>query len=88
MYNKTIVKEGDDKMAEIKSCYSKLLGKMAENRMSQKDLAAALEMSEVSLYYRLRDIRPFTQDDICRIKKMFDLTPDEISEIFFTKHLN
>lgn len=70
-------------MAEIKSCYNPLLGEMARRRMRKKDLAAELGLSEVSLYHRLRGTRPFTQDDISKIKHIFSLSPSEVNDIFF-----
>lgn len=71
-------------MSEIKECYYPLLGKIAQNGMTQEDYANKLGISRTSLYHRLRGKRTFTVDNIKKTVNIFDLSPDEMMSIFFT----
>ena len=64
----------------------KLVGIMYEHGDKQKDLADALGLSLSRLNAKLNETEgaQFTQHEIYVIKVRYDLTPEQLEEIFFT----
>ena len=50
---------------------------------TQSDLAEALEISLSTFNYKLNGKSEFTRDEIQKIKERYNLTAEEIDEIFF-----
>lgn len=55
------------------------------NGESQKDLANVLELSPTTVSYKINESkgREFTQSEIRKIKEHYDLSAEDINEIFF-----
>ena len=51
---------------------------------TQRTLAEALEMAELTLSKKLNEKNEFTQSEIKAIKNRYNLTPDEVDAIFLT----
>ena len=49
---------------------------------TQRTLAEALEMAELTLSKKLNEKNEFTQSEIKAIKNRYNLTPDEVDAIF------
>ena len=60
----------------------KLRGKLVEHRMTKKNTAVQLGLSERSVNRRMTNRKPFTQSEISKLKKLLNLTNDEVAEIF------
>ena len=63
--------------------YSKLLGKMKENGMSQDELAKSIGRNIATLNGKLNNRGCFTQRDIAAICDVLDIAPHDIPEYFF-----
>lgn len=50
---------------------------------TQRTLAEALEMAELTLSKKLNEKNEFTQSEIKAIKKRYNLKPEEVDAIFF-----
>lgn len=64
---------------------NKLRGKMAENRLTQKKLAGKMGLSERSVNRMLTKRKPFNNNEILQLKKILNLTNEEILEIFINE---
>lgn len=62
--------------------YEKIKGKMKEREISQKEMAAAIGISECSLNLKLQGKREFTISEISKISKSLDILGD-IENYFF-----
>ena len=63
----------------------KLLGKMAESGVTQRDLARHLNISENTMTSRLRGDSEFRADEIASICILLGITdPKEMNDIFLT----
>lgn len=62
--------------------YSKLKGRIKEKLDVQYKLAEALNISEVALANKLKNISAFSQKDIINIIRILDIEPNEISNYF------
>ena len=51
---------------------------------TQRTLAEALEIAELTLSKKLNEKNEFTQSEIKAIKNRYNLTPDEVDAIFLT----
>lgn len=60
----------------------KLRGKIVENGYTQRQLAAAIGVSNRTFTSRMHR-KIFGSDEIEKIAKLFSLTPKEVLEIFF-----
>ena len=64
--------------------YSKLKGRIRECFLTQSDFAQRLEISDTSLSNKLNNKTYFDQDEIQKSIMIFNLTPLETFEYFFT----
>ncbi len=64
--------------------YSKLIGRMAELKISQDTLAKRMGIGRSTLFNKLRSNTEFTQDEINACVKILNLKQAEIPEYFFT----
>ena len=65
--------------------YSKLLGIMRENAVTQGDLARKIGISEVSLNKKLRNKSQFKQEEMESILSAFGMTKHDVATIFFNQ---
>lgn len=77
-----IQKERSENMSQIINM-RKLKAAMAINGEKQYDLAKAIGLTVTQLSSRMRGKVEFSHHTIYEIVKHYDLTPDEIAEIFF-----
>lgn len=62
---------------------------MALHSETVKDLADLIGLSASSVYRKLEGtLGEFTQSEIAKIKDHYQLTPDEVDDIFFTKNVS
>ena len=64
--------------------YSKLKGRIKECFSTQSEFAQKIGISDTSLSYKLNNKSPFDQDEIEETIRLFDLTPKETLDYFFT----
>jgi len=64
--------------------YSKLKGRIKECFPTQSDFAQKLGISDTSLSYKLNNKTAFDQDEIQDSINIFNLTPKETMDYFFT----
>ena len=64
--------------------YSKLKGRIKECFSTQSEFAQKLGISDTSLSYKLNNKTVFDQDEIEECINIFDLTPKETMDYFFT----
>ena len=65
--------------------FSKLLGRMKENSMTQADLANGIGISGSTLNAKLKNKYPFTADEIENICAVLDISNEDIGIYFFCK---
>lgn len=65
--------------------YSKLLGRMREKGVTQKDLAKITHHNLATINQRLSGKSNFTQADMATIANYFNLSADEIQSFFFCR---
>jgi len=68
--------------------YSKLKGKIKECFATQSDFAQKLGISDTSLSYKLNNKTVFDQDQIQNAIEIFNLTPQETIDYFFTTEVD
>lgn len=71
-------------MSEVIFNYSKLRGKIKEVFGTQDSFAEHLGIGRVSLSQRLNNILEFSQEEIYNSCDLLNVSPEEISEYFFT----
>ena len=64
--------------------YSKLKGRIKECFSTQSEFAQKLGISETSLSYKLNNKTVFDQNEISDVIDIFNLTPKEAMDYFFT----
>lgn len=64
--------------------YNKLKGRIKECFSTQSEFAQKLGISDTSLSYKLNNKTVFDQDQIQESIEIFNLTPKETMEFFFT----
>ena len=57
--------------------------KLAENGLSQKDVAKELGMAENTMTHKIREKSFFGVNDVKKMSKLLHLNKDEIFDIFF-----
>lgn len=57
--------------------------KLAENGLSQKDVAKELGMAENTITHKIREKSFFGINDVKKMSKLLNLTKDEVFDIFF-----
>ena len=58
--------------------------KMVDNNDTMKVLAQVLDIAPNTLYKKMQGtVQEFTQTEICKITERYDLTAEEIKDIFF-----
>lgn len=62
--------------------------KLAENGLSQKDVAKELGMVENTLTHKIREKSFFSVNDVKKMSKLLNLNKDDIFDIFFTDDVN
>lgn len=62
--------------------------KLAENGLSQKDVAKELGMAENTITHKIREQSFFGVNDVKKMSKLLNLTKDEIFDIFFADDVN
>lgn len=60
----------------------KLKGRVVEYRIQQEDLGKIIKLSSRSINRKLNGHSKFNQEEISKIKKLLNLTNDEVVEIF------
>lgn len=68
--------------------YSKLKGRIRECFVTQSEFAQKLKISDTSLSNKLNNKTVFDQDEIQESIKIFNLSPMETIEYFFTKKVD
>lgn len=63
--------------------YAKLLGRIRECRITQEQLADAINKNKSTLSAKLNGRTPFTTDEIDNICRVLDIGNDEIGSYFF-----
>lgn len=58
--------------------------KLAENGLSQKDVAKELGMAENTMTHKIREKSFFGVNDVKKMSKLLNLNKDDIFDIFFT----
>ena len=58
--------------------------KLAENGLSQKDVAKELGLAENTLTHKIREKSFFDVNDVKKMSKLLNLNKDDIFDIFFT----
>ena len=61
----------------------KLKAKFVEKQMNVSDVADALGINRSTLYRKLSNLEEFTVKQVCLLKEKLELTPAELTEIFF-----
>lgn len=64
--------------------YSKLLGLMKEQHITQYDLAERLGSTATTLSLKLNNKAPFKQSEIVQISNILGISQDDIDTYFFT----
>ena len=64
--------------------YSKLMGKMREQHLTQDALAAALGMSRQQMNNKLNGRSPFKQSDIKKTCSLLGIPLEDVGAYFFT----
>lgn len=64
--------------------YSKLLGLMKERNITQRELAAEMEINNSTLNYKLKGKGEFSAAEIDKICKSLDIDINEIGLYFFS----
>lgn len=64
--------------------YSKILGIMREQKMTQRDLAQKIGISEVSLNKKLTNKTQFKQDEMSSILTVLGFSVHDVATIFFS----
>ena len=64
--------------------YSKLLGRVREFGLTQKDVAAQIGVNATTLSLKLNNKARFTASEIDAICKLLDIAKEEIGAYFFT----
>lgn len=64
--------------------YSKLKGRMREKDITQEDLAKAVGIGKTTLNLKMCNNVEFRQDEILGIVQTLDISPEDISQYFFT----
>lgn len=67
--------------------YSKLLGRMRERGMTQREFAKEVGISEATANMSLNNKRDFRQDEITRAISILGIDVAEIPSYFFTHQL-
>lgn len=60
----------------------KLRGRLVEKRYTQEKIASKLGLSLRSVNRRLTKQKPFNNNEISKLKKLLNLSNDEVAEIF------
>ena len=63
--------------------YSKLYGKIKEKGFTQESLSRRVDISESSLNLKLKNIRPFKQDEMLEMCDALDIPLDSVADYFF-----
>lgn len=63
--------------------YSKLLGRMRENHITQEQLAKDIGISESTMNIKLKNKRQFAQDEMIKILDVLNVPIDDIGAYFF-----
>jgi cyanate lyase len=68
----------------MKRNYSKLLGRIKECGLTQKQLATAIGKNQSTVNAKINGQFSFTQKEIGDVCRVLDIPNDEIGEYFFT----
>lgn len=72
-------------MRRMTSCGVQISTLLTERGMTRKALAQYLGIAVQSLYNKMYGFQPFTQEEIQKIKILFNLSPEKLDRIFFTQ---
>ena len=61
-----------------------LRAEIARKKITKRDLAAALGISETSLFLKIRSEREFKETEIRKLVEVLGLTPDDVQRIFLS----
>lgn len=56
---------------------------MLRNNVNQNTLAEALDITKSALSKKINGVNDFSRKDIAKLKKVLNLTPKRVDEIFF-----
>lgn len=70
-------------LRKMTECGARLASLLASKGMTKKELAEKLDISAASLYNKMYGLQAFTQEEIMKIKVIFNLSPEELDYIFF-----
>ncbi len=70
-------------MKIMTKCGLQITALLNERGMTKKALASYLGISVQSLYNKMYGMQLFTQDEILKIKALFNLSPEQLDDIFF-----
>ena len=65
----------------------KILSRIREMGMKQRDIAADLGIKQSSLSLKINNKRPFYVDEAFRMAKLLQITDDEFGSYFFAKEV-
>lgn len=65
--------------------HSKLRGRIKELGLTQEAVAKQIDMNPCTLSMKLKNKSHFTADEMNRICRMLDISPEEIGAYFFAK---
>lgn len=76
-------KKGGDNVLNV----DKIRGRMAELRITQKDVANELGLAIPTVSQKLNRVRPMDLDEAEKLAVMLHITDDEFGEFFFAREL-
>ena len=62
--------------------------KLAENGLSQKEVAKELGMSENTISHKIKEKSFFCTNDVKKMSKLLNLNKDEVFDIFFADNVD
>ena len=65
--------------------HSKLLGRIKEFGLTQESVAKEIDMNPGTLSMKLKNKSHFTAEEMNRICRLLDISPEEIGAYFFAK---
>jgi transcriptional regulator with XRE-family HTH domain len=67
---------------------SKLIkDRMAEKKISQKDIAEALRVAKPTVSQKINNVRPLSLEEANVLRQLLDIPDDQFSEYFFANEI-
>lgn len=64
---------------------NKVKGRMAELRLTQKDIANSLGLAQPTVNQKINNIRPMDLDEAEKLSNLLNIPPEEFAVYFFYK---